>query len=136
MTDGPKVTLLVLCDAVYIEPTTQKLSILGITSNIQSDQYPVTIPRMIAVAHIANPETPTKVEVSIVDAERRLNPLVYGVKKYTKPSVRAGITMIVKIDALDIPAPGFYHLEVVANGDLLDRRTVSCTRATSQGGAG
>ena len=131
MTDGPKVTLLVLCDAVYIEPTTQKLSILGITSNVRSDQYPVQLPRVIAVAHIANPETPTTVEVSIVDAERRLDRLVYGKKKYIKPSVSAGITMIVNIDALAIPAPGFYHLEVVANGKLLEHRTISCARATN-----
>ena len=109
MQSKPQLLAWLTCDGVHIDPGTGKHTILGVFSNIQARQFPVTHPFMIWFLTIADCAAGEhKMRISMGLDPTHLQPLL------ERPFVAQGplqrINLINEIRNLSFPAAGDYSI--------------------------
>ncbi len=121
----PTVHALLICDALYREPNTGKLSALGIFQAIKAPDYPVEIPPLSIYAAIGNIRTSTNLIMRLIHldamddseriiAEERMHIPADGPNSATE----LGIT----IPGVVLPMAGDYRLRLEWEGEILAER--------------
>jgi hypothetical protein len=107
----PAPLALVLCDAVWTDPSTGKEFLLGCFSDIGFPKFPIVQPRLCAYILLSNGrgKVPLRVVVVDVDEERELIREVRSEIEF--PDVRSVVSVIVEFVDLEIPVPGDYRVQ-------------------------
>ncbi len=131
-TPAPVVLAMVLCDAIYQDPATQKCTLLGTFSTINVRKFPATH-RQLAV-HVAMTDGygQTRIKLMLAHADETKDSLFAqeGVIDFTNPRVVAELNFT--IANLTFQEPGEYRLQVYGNDQLLAERRLYVMDVTRQ----
>jgi hypothetical protein len=114
----PQLLAWLTCDGVHIDPGSGKHTILGIFSNIQAREFPVTHPFMVwflTLSDCASGEH--KLRISMGLDPTNLQPLLERTFESQSPLHR--INLINEIRNLSFPQPGEYSLLIEVDEELL-----------------
>jgi len=118
----PVVLAMVICDAIYQDPATQKCTLLGTFSTINVRKFPATH-RMMAV-HVAMTDGygVTRIKLMLAHADEKKDPLFAqeGTIEFKDPRVVAELNFA--INNITFHEPGEYRLQVYGNDQLLAER--------------
>lgn len=114
----PQLLAWLTCDGVHIDPGTGKHTILGIFSNIQARQFPVTHPFMIwflTISDVAPGKHQLKISMGLhgTKAQQLLD------RPFESQSPLHRINLINEIRNLTFPGPGEYELLIEIDEELL-----------------
>ena len=118
MQSKPQLLAWLTCDGVHIDPGSGKHTILGIFSNIQTRQFPVTHPFMVwflTVTDCSVGEHKLKISMGL-DAS---NPQPLLERPFESPSPLHRINLINEIRNLTFPEPGEYSLVIEIDDEHL-----------------
>ena len=118
MQSKPQLLAWLTCDAVHIDPGSGKHTILGIFSNIQARQFPVTHPFMIWFLTISDVSTGQH-SLKISMALEGTSPQQLLERPFESQSPIHRINLINEIRNLPFPGPGDYELLVEIDDELL-----------------
>lgn len=111
MRSKPQLLAWLTCDAVHIDPSSGKHTILGVFSNIRASQFPVTHPYMVwflVVSDVA--PGPHRLRLSVGLDPTRMAPLIERDFESASPLQR--INLINGLTNLSFPLPGDYSILV------------------------
>ena len=111
MKSKPQLLAWVTCDAVHIDPSTGKHTILGIFSNIKSSQYPMVHPLMVWFLTLCDCSPGEhKMRISIGLDATAMQPLIE--RSFESQSPLQRINLINEIRNMSFPQPGDYSLSI------------------------
>jgi len=126
MHSKPQLLTWLTCDGVHIDPGSGKHTILGIFSNIQARQFPVTHPFMIWFLTITDCASGAhKLKISMGLGPRNMLPLLERPFESQSPLHR--INLINEIRNLTFPAPGDYSLLIEIDDEPLLATNIAVT---------
>lgn len=118
MNSKPQVLAWVTCDAVHIDPSTGKHTLLGIFSNIKSGQFPMVHPFMVWFLTLCDCSAGThRMKISIGLDSTALQPLIERPFESQSPLQR--INLINEIRNMSFPQPGDYSLSIEIDDEPL-----------------
>ncbi len=116
---------LVLCDAVYTEPQTNKNALIGLFSVLYAPGFPVGHPGFCVYLAFSDCEGTVRLKLRIVDADEERDPIVEAVDDVQVSDRLAVCAMIWKLGAMVFPAAGEYRIQTFADDEpLLERRLI------------
>lgn len=123
---------MILCDAVHVDSTTGKQTILGTFSTVTADQFPATIVLCVYFA-ITDAQGEFHLKFRIVDSRHAFEddsqPVLELEVTCKSPSPLAVCESMIA-GPLQLPSAGVYHCELLVGDNLLmSRRLVAVTRA-------
>ena len=121
----PIALAMVICDAIWIDPSTGKPTLLGLFSEIGARAFPSVHP-LLAV-HICMTDAHGKVPIKLrlVDADEESEPLFQVENEVDFPDRRAIINMNAVMQGIAFPSAGEYRLQLFGFGEfMLERRLV------------
>jgi hypothetical protein len=122
----PQLLVWLTCDAVHIDPGSGKHTILGIFSNIQARQFPVTHPFMVwflTLTDCAPGEHKLRISMGLDDTH--LQPLLE--RPFASESPLHRINLINEVRNLGFPQPGEYALTIEVNDELILATSITVT---------
>ncbi|MBM3842218.1 MAG: hypothetical protein FJ397_02955 [Verrucomicrobia bacterium] len=126
MQSKPQLLAWLTCDAVHIDPGSGKHTILGIFSNIQARQFPVTHPYMVWFLTLTDcAPGPHHLRISMGLEATRLDPLLE--RDFESQSPLHRINLINEIRHLSFPDPGEYSLLVEVDDEPLLATSLTVT---------
>lgn len=126
MQSKPQLLAWLTCDGVHIDPGSGKHTILGIFSNIQARQFPVTHPFMVwflTITDCAPGEHKMKISMGLGDAE--VKQLIE--RPFASQSPLHRINLINEIRGLSFPKPGEYALLIEIDDEVLLATSMTVT---------
>ncbi len=126
MQSKPQLLAWLTCDGVHIDPGSGKHTILGIFSNIQARQFPVTHPFMIWFLTISDVST-GKHSLKISMGLEGNTPEQLLERPFESQSPVHRINLINEIRNLPFPEPGDYELLVEIDDELLLATSLTVT---------
>lgn len=121
--DGLNPTLLAIlvCDAIYRDPTTQKCSLLGLFNNLSARQFPCVHERLSVFLSLTDGHGTAKGEIRLV--HKPTNKTVFHLHgEIVFPDPLSTTELAFEINRLMLPEPGPYSFDFYCNGDLLGSR--------------
>ena len=114
----PQLLAWLLCDAVHIDPSSGKHTILGVFSNIMAKHFPVVHPRMVWFLTITDVAAGThRMKISMARELDEPKPLIERVFESQGPLVR--INLINEIHNLCFSEPGDYSILIEIDDETL-----------------
>lgn len=116
---------MVLCDAIWQDPTTGKATLLGLFSEIRVREFPSRHPQLAVHVALTDGQGDVPVQVKLVDVDEELQPLfaMEGSLKFPHPQAIAQLN--VHMRNVVFPQAGDYRLQLFARGHLLlERRLI------------
>ena len=114
----PQLLAWLTCDGVHIDPGSGKHTVLGVFSNINARQFPVTHPFMVWFLTITDcAPGPHRLRISIGTDPTRMQPLLERPFESQSPLHR--INLINEIRNLPFPKPGDYSLLIEIDDEPL-----------------
>ena len=118
MQSKPQVLAWLTCDAVHIDPSTGKHTILGVFSNIRARQFPVTHPQMVWFLTLSDvPAGEHKIRIAMGLDPANTQPLIERPFQSQSPLQR--INLINEIRNLSFPAAGDYAIVIEVDDEPL-----------------
>lgn len=120
----PYLLAFIVCDAIYIDPSTGKRSLLGIISAFQANDFPAIVPQMVIYASFSDGrgKIPIKLKLTTVDEESE--PLFQGDIEVECNDPRTVYDMVLAVQNIKFPAAGEYRLHFYACGEFLMERRI------------
>jgi hypothetical protein len=122
----PQLLAWLTCDGVHIDPGSGKHTILGIFSNIQARQFPVTHPFMIWFLTISD-VSPGQHALKISMGVEGTVPQQLLERPFESQSPLHRINLINEIRNLSFPGPGEYELLVEIDDEVLLATSLTVT---------
>jgi hypothetical protein len=122
----PQLLAWLTCDGVHIDPGSGKHTILGIFSNIQARQFPVTHPFMIWFLTITD-VSPGKHSLKISMGLSGTQPQQLLDRPFESQSPLHRINLINEIRNLSFPGPGEFELLIEIDDELLVATSLTVT---------
>lgn len=124
MADGlePVPLAMVLCDAIHVDTTTGKRTLLGLFTAVFSSEYPVRLPALSVYASITECRGTFPIVLQVVDANEEREPIcrIEGEASYDNP---LGILELdFRLGVVEFPEPGEYRVQLFAAGAFLIER--------------
>ena len=132
---APMVLAMILCDAIYQDPATQKCTLLGTFSTINARQFPATHRQLSIHVAMTDGHGKTSIRLMLVGPNESDPPVFSrdGVIEFADPRMVAELNFIVTNVAF--PQPGEYRLQIFGNDELLmERRLYVVGPAAQMGG--
>ncbi len=118
MQSKPQVLSWLVCDAVHVDPSTGKQTLLGVFANIRARQFPLTHPCMVWYLVLNDvPTGPHRLRISMTADATRPRPLIE--REFESPGPLHRINLINEIRNLTFAAPGDYGLLIEVDDELL-----------------
>lgn len=118
----PMVLAMVLCDAIYQDPATQKCTLLGTFSTVNVRKFPATHRQLAVHVALTDGYGQTRIRLMLAHADETKDALFSqeGVIEFQNPRVVAELNFT--IANLIFHEPGEYRLQVYGNDQLLGER--------------
>lgn len=123
----PLCLALILADAIWMDPSTGKRTILGIFSSIVSPQFPAMQTLMAVHCALTDGYGKTSITIRLVDAEDEDEPLLEGTGDVEFEDPRAVVEMDFHFPGVTFPKPGEYRFQLFAGRELLMERRLVAT---------
>ncbi|MFH1496197.1 MAG: hypothetical protein ABII82_00090 [Verrucomicrobiota bacterium] len=126
MQSKPQVLSWLICDAVHVDPSTGKQTLLGVFSNIRARQFPFTHPMMVWYLVLNDvPSGKHRMRISMTDDATHPRPLIEREFESHGPLQR--INLINEIRNLTFHRPGDYGLLIEVDDELLLATSLNIT---------
>jgi hypothetical protein len=114
---------MVVCDAIWIDPSTGKHFLLGLFSEIAARDFPAMHPLIAVHVCMTDAEGKILIKLQLVDVDESRDPLFMVENELEFPDRRANIVMMAQLRGVVFPEPGEYRLQLFGRGELmLERR--------------
>ncbi len=121
----PIALAMMICDAIWVDPSTGKQTLLGVFSEIGAKEFPVVHPLMAVHVCMTDAEGPVQVKLQLVDADETREPLFMVENELEFPDRRVNMVMTVVMRGVAFPEPGEYRLQLFGRGQfMIERRLV------------
>src|SRR5262245_18811556 len=112
---APVVLAMVICDAIYQDPATQKCSLLGTFSTINVRKFPATHRQMAVHVAMTDGYGVTRIKLTLAHTDEKKDPLFAqeGTIDFKDPRVVAELNFV--INNLTFNEAGEYRLQVYGN---------------------
>ena len=122
----PYALALVVCDMIWRDPGTGKMTILGCFSTIGAIKFPATHPAMSVYAAATDGRGTVPIVLRLVDVDEEREPVFELMTDAVFPDPRAVIEMAFITSNIVFPEPGEYRLQLLAGADpMMERRIVA-----------
>lgn len=126
MQSKPQVLSWLICDAVHVDPSTGKQTLLGVFSNIRARQFPLIHPFMVWYLILNDvPAGPHRMRISMTTDATQPRPLIE--REFESPGPLHRINLINEIRNLTFPLPGDYGLLIEVDDELLLATSINVT---------
>jgi hypothetical protein len=127
----PVALAMIICDAIWRDPGTGKLTILGVFSELGARNFPAVHP-MLAV-HVAPTDGQGKIAVKLrlIDVDEEQEPLFETEQEFEFPDRRAIINMNLHMGGIAFPRAGEYRLQLFARNEFLMERRILVRELTA-----
>ena len=121
----PIAIAMVICDAIWVDPSTGKITLLGVFSDIASKIFPAIHPLLAVHVCLTDAHGTIPVKMQLIDADEENDPLFEVEHEIEFPDRRAIIFMNAHMKDIAFPNPGEYRLQLFArNQFVIERRIV------------
>ncbi len=122
---GPPVPMalaMVVCDAIYQDPSTKKCTLLGTFSTITARRFPVVHAQLAVHVALTDGHGNVRIKLALVGEDETLPPLFAGegVIHFADPRVVAELNF--QLSNVAFPRPGAYRFQLFGNDQLLMER--------------
>lgn len=115
---NPQLLCWITCDAVYVDPSSGKHTLLGIFSNLKAKAFPVTHKSMVwflGLTDVASGEHELKISISMPMEE----PKLIVQRRFSSQSPAHKINLVNEINNLTFDKPGNYSIQIEINDEML-----------------
>ena len=124
----PVVLSMVICDAIWRDPSNGKHTILGTFRNINSRAFPCRHQIMSIYLEMTDGRGKMDFRLQIVDVDEEREPIAVIENEMVSPDPNAIIEMGIQINNLVFPEPGEYRVQVFSNDTFLIEQKVTVTK--------
>ncbi|MGW8257519.1 MAG: DUF6941 family protein, partial [Thermoguttaceae bacterium] len=110
----PIALAMVICDAIWIDPSTKKRTLLGVFSDIAAKNFPAVHPILAAHVSLTDGQGLIPIKMRLIDADEENTPLFEVEMELDFPDRRAILDMSAHMKDIAFPAPGEYRLQLFA----------------------
>lgn len=132
----PYCLAMVLCDAVHQDPANRKFTILGTFSTLAAKRFPAKL-RLCVYFAITDGSGPVKLELRLVDAAAYLTDDAPDAVFHEGVNTEIESPLVVFEGVIQIqtelPTPGVYHCELLANDSVLMSRRLVALQLAGEG---
>jgi hypothetical protein len=118
----PLALAMVICDTVWVDPSTGKRTILGTFSAIFSTVFPVKLPQLAVYIALTDARGVVPIKFRVVDVDEARQPVYEHDSQisFKDPlSVSEGTIML---RGAEFPQPGEYRVQLFCDGELIIER--------------
>ncbi len=122
---APYTLALIVCDQIYADPATGKMTLLGTFSTIGASRFPAIHPSMAIYLAVTDGRGKCPIRVRLVDVDETREPVftLDGQVEFKDP--RSVVEMPFQTPPLQFPEPGEYRLQLFCGDEpLMERRIV------------
>jgi len=120
---APFALSMIICDAVHLDPGTNKAYILGCFGDVGADSFPAAHSSMTVFAEVTECRGKTPFLVRVIDVDERQEPVAVARTDLSIPDPLAITMLVLRLEEIVFPAPGEYRVQLFS-GDtpLMERR--------------
>lgn len=118
----PVALAMVICDAIWVDPSTGKQTLLGVFTEIGAKEFPALHPLMAVHVCMTDAEGPVQVKLQLIDVDETREPLFMVENELEFPDRRATIVMTAHMRGIAFPEPGEYRLQLLGRGEFMIER--------------
>jgi hypothetical protein len=116
---------MIVCDHVWRDPGTDKMTILGAFSAIDVSEFPAVLPEMAVYLALTDAHGKVPIKIQIIDSPEALPaPIASAELRLDFVDPIATIEAAVVLDNVRFPSAGEYRLQMFAKGELLIERRI------------
>ena len=117
-----------VCDSLYADPATGKLSLLGVLQGIGGHEFPLAYPKICVYADLTDGRGRITISARLADVADELDPIfeIGGEANFDNPRRTAVFTA--EIENAVFPAPGHYYVQLLADEKIIAERRFSVRR--------
>lgn len=120
----PYVLAIVICDGAHVDPTTGKVTLLGLFSVLFAEEFPFAVPQIVVYGALTDGRGITPVTVKLVDSEEARDPIFEGEVDCDFTDPRDVASFLVEMGELEFPEPGEYRVQLWSCNTLLSERKI------------
>ncbi len=113
---------MVVCDAIWVDPSTGKRTILGVFSEIGASVFPAVHPLIAVHVDLTDGQGAIPIKLQLLDVDEEGEPIHVAEEQVEFPDPRTIITMAVHMAEIAFPRPGEYRLQLFARNEFLMER--------------
>jgi len=122
---APLPLAMVVCDAIWVDPSTKKPTLLGLFSELGAKNFPVVHPIFAVHLCLTDAIGTVPIKLQLVDADEEEEPLFVVEQEVAFPDRRAMINIGLNMRGVSFPKAGEYRLQLFARGEfVIERRLV------------
>jgi hypothetical protein len=122
---APYTLAMVLCDAIWIDPSNGKTTLLGTFDEIGAKRFPMVHPMFAVYILMKDGQGLVPIKLRVVDLDEEREPLFVVENDLEFSDRQAIMNMNVYLEGITFPAPGEYRVQLFARGEfVLERRLV------------
>jgi hypothetical protein len=116
---------IIVCDAIHIDQSTGKRTLLGLFSEIGASAFPCRHPLLAVHVSLTDGRGLVPLKFRLVDCDEVHDPLFEATSDVPFTDPRAIMEFGFAIPNLEFPAPGEYRFQVFANNEfVIERRLI------------
>lgn len=121
----PIALAMIICDAIWVDPSTGKQTLLGVFSEIGAKEFPAVHPLMAVHICMTDAEGQVPLKLQLIDADETREPLFMVENELEFPDRRVNMVMTAHMQGIAFPEPGEYRLQLFGRGEfMMERRLV------------
>lgn len=115
---------MVVCDTIWRDPSSGKITILGTFSAIAGTEFPMTIPEIAVYVALTDGHGSATLKLQLVDVAEEDEPLHSAEGELTFDDPRSVAELAFHLKNIEFPHPGEYRFQIFAGSDLLMERRI------------
>ena len=121
---APYPLAMVVCDAIWRDPSTGKRFLLGAFSAIGAKSFPAVHPLMALYVVVTDGHGKIPLRIRLVDAEEQLDPLAQSEAEVTFEDPRVVLEIDFHMQNITFPKAGEYRFQLYAGDELMMERRI------------
>jgi hypothetical protein len=120
---APFALSMLICDAVHVDPTSGKITIIGCFGAISASRFPAVHPSMTIFAELTDGRGKVPLLLRVIDVDEDRTPVVEAQFEVDIPDPLAVQVVVWPLQGLTFPEPGEYRVQLFSGSEhLLERR--------------
>ena len=120
----PVALAMIVCDAIWIDPSHKKPTILGVFSELGAPTFPAAHPLLSVFIDLTDGKGLVRLKLQLVDVDEKNEPLFQIESDLEFPDPIAILNIQFGMGNVVFPEPGEYRLQLLGNQHLIIERRV------------